>query len=190
MPGREDTIELLSQLVLSETRDTKAVKAGGFAKTAYSMSRNFEKAEHLLKNLPDAVRKEITEEALYAGAKKAATVVRQTARSAFDTQHWKKDRTRNRKGQYGYGGLYGTIKAKKGKPEYYPSAYMRVGGKGGGHANWIEYGTKWMKRARPFIRRGLASAQAAQQEAILKVARARMPKATREAQRVTERMAA
>lgn len=172
--------DILAELVRSEAGHTRGLQSFKF----HSLSKEFDKAGKLLKNLPKAVQDKVVQEALYKGAQKTKTVIRQHARRAFNHLHWKQRRAL-RPGEHGYGGLYGSIKAKRGKPEYYPSAYVRVGGSGAMHANLIEYGTKFMKHDHEFIKPGIQAAQAQQDRAVLDTSRKLLPEAADEAWRLT-----
>ena len=168
--------------------DSHFVRAGEVG-TARGLKRRaqvfaHDKAKRLLENIPESVRDEATQKALTAGAKRTAVYIRKSARRAFDTSRKALDPGK-------YGTTYSSIKGKSGKEEFYPSAFVQVGG----WYNLLEYGHRIVNRdgqqigysrPRQFFRPGLAAAQTEQDRAVLKGLEQAQPKVVDEAWRRTQ----
>ena len=154
-----------------------------------------EKAKALIENIPVAVRDVTVEAALLKGARKTAASIRKEARAKFDTRRGRGEWTtyanrhkKTRRQPFGY--TYSSIRAKRGKPEFFPSAFAKVSGA----FNLLEYG-HFIKRdgrvigyskKRPFFHPGVEKAKNAQDEAVEKELRALLPDAIKEAWKRTE----
>ena len=113
--------------------------------TQYVGNKAYNYLKNIIDRMPEAVKKVALEPALVAGARAQASAIRKEYVQRVGKIKKRvppKLRSVVYRANKRRGKLFKTIKGGRGKLEYFPSATIRIGGKGARQASNVEYGHK------------------------------------------------